>query len=631
MNIGKQNDKDVEKLEKKLRKIYLQAQADTQTKMEDYLQRFATKDAIKLEQVKRGKITQEEYINWRKGQIAVGKLWQDKVDALAADYTNANKIAMGMVQGDMSGTFATNHNYAAYQLEHDTSLDLSFSLYDEHTLKNLVTKNPDLLPLPSVDVPKDLRWNKQKINSVITQAVLQGDSIPAIAQSLRKVTDMNHSAAIRSARTSMTAAQNAGRVESYKHAQDMGINLQQEWLATLDGRTRHSHRKMDGERISVAKDPWHPTRFSNGCRYPGDPQGPAWEIYNCRCTLVAAIEGIDQSNAPRNSKLGGMSYEEWKNGHKPTQTVTPTTRQRRPISLEVPQTLTKHTAYVERYRNKNMDAILQFITPEQVDEIERKAYKMYEQCSAYMTLPTSALDNIVNTHFMPQAEVEANYGELTDYIRLSTATRNNTAKWLFGCNPKQMQPSDYEKYGFLGNNSWDDVVNGDHSLRLGVYQGQVRGNMYGNMYVKFDKNRLENRVTFSDGDGAGARRFKTNIAGSIHDGRMDISGFQNSEIRSHNYLNGWYDTLHNADDNELKDVFGILNKAQKNSIYMKYFELQFHGDLTIDDVSEVCFGSRELANGVSDKTIEYMQSIGIRMFVRDTGGDIVEYTRMVGK
>lgn len=325
MDIDKQNDKEVEKLEKKLRKVYLQAQSDTQAKMEDYLQRFATKDAIKLEQVKQGKITQAQYLEWRKGQIAVGKQWQDKVDALAADYTNTNKIAMGMVRNDMAGTFATNHNYAAYQLEHDTSLDLSFTLYDQHTLKNLVAKDPNLLPLPSVDIPKDLRWNKQKINSVITQAVLQGDSIPKIAQSLRRVTDMNHSAAVRNARTSMTAAQNAGRVESYKHAQDMGIDMQQEWLATLDGRTRHSHRQMDGERIAVAKDKWHPAKFSNGCRYPGDPQGPAWEIYNCRCTLVAAIKDIDQSDAPRNSKLGGMSYDEWKNAHKatPPQTVTP--------------------------------------------------------------------------------------------------------------------------------------------------------------------------------------------------------------------------------------------------------------------------------------------------------------------
>ena len=49
-------------------------------------------------------------------------------------------------------------------------------------------------------------------------------------------------------------------------------------------------------------------------RYPGDPQAPGYLIYNCRCTLVSAVKGIDQSDAPRASKLDGVSYEDWKAG-----------------------------------------------------------------------------------------------------------------------------------------------------------------------------------------------------------------------------------------------------------------------------------------------------------------------------
>ena len=51
MDINAQSDKEVEKLEKKLRAVYLRAQMDTQAKMEDYLRRFAIKDQIKREQV----------------------------------------------------------------------------------------------------------------------------------------------------------------------------------------------------------------------------------------------------------------------------------------------------------------------------------------------------------------------------------------------------------------------------------------------------------------------------------------------------------------------------------------------------------------------------------------------------
>lgn len=67
----------------------------------------------------------------------------------------------------------------------------------------------------------------------------------------------------------------------------MGISLKQEWVATLDNRTRHSHRQLDGEKVDVG------AKFSNGCRFPGDSDAPYAETMNCRCTLVAVIDGID--------------------------------------------------------------------------------------------------------------------------------------------------------------------------------------------------------------------------------------------------------------------------------------------------------------------------------------------------
>lgn len=310
----KETDEALGKLERRIKKVYVQAYEETEAKLQDYLSRFATKDKIKQEQLRAGKITQDEYNYWRKGQVMIGKRWQEMADSLAADYTNANRLAMSMVGDSLPGVYALNHDYGTFQVEKGSMVDTSYTLYDRSTVERLIRDNPNLLPKAKVNVPKDLRWNKQHVNNAVLQGILQGESNDKIASRLQTVTSMNHAAAIRNARTMTTGAENAGRTDSYKRAAEMGIELEQEWLATLDGRTRDSHRALDGERIPLAKDKWHPAKFSNGCRYPGDPEGPPWEVYNCRCTLVAAIKGIDQSDAPRNSKLGGMTYEEWYGG-----------------------------------------------------------------------------------------------------------------------------------------------------------------------------------------------------------------------------------------------------------------------------------------------------------------------------
>lgn len=310
----KETDEALGKLERQIKKVYVQAYEETEAKLQDYLSRFATKDKIKQEQLRTGKITQDEYNYWRKGQVMIGKRWQEMVNSLAADYTNANRLAMSMVGDSLPGVYALNHDYGTFQVEKGSMVDTSYTIYDRSTVERLIRDNPNLLPRAKVNVPKDLRWNKQHVNNAVLQGILQGESNDKIASRLQTVTSMNHAAAIRNARTMTTGAENAGRTDSYKRAAEMGIELEQEWLATLDGRTRDSHRALDGERIPLAKDKWHPAKFSNGCRYPGDPEGPAWEVYNCRCTLVVAIKGIDQSDAPRNSKLGSMSYEEWYGG-----------------------------------------------------------------------------------------------------------------------------------------------------------------------------------------------------------------------------------------------------------------------------------------------------------------------------
>lgn len=251
-------------------------------------------------------MSKKDYFAWRQSAMLTGKRWNDMADVLARDLVNTDKIAMSVIGERLPDTYALNANYGTYEIEHGLGIDTSWTMYDHSTVENLMRKNPQIIPKPRLDIPKDMRWNRQKITSAITQGVLQGDSILDIAKRLRDVTSMDRNAAIRNARTYTTAAENKGRIDSYQRAKELGIELQKEWMSTPDGRTRDSHVDLDGERVDVDGT------FSNGCRYPADPMGDPAEVYNCRCTLVAAVKGREYHDNRFTRLPEGMTYEDWK-------------------------------------------------------------------------------------------------------------------------------------------------------------------------------------------------------------------------------------------------------------------------------------------------------------------------------
>lgn len=317
-------DKQLQKLIKKLNAEYKSAKKDLNAKLKAYMKKFAEQDAVMKEKMANGEIDKDVYKEWRLSKIMTGNWWKEMKQTISDDLTNTDKIAASIINGYTPQAYALNHNYGTYEAEKGALVDTTYTLYDRYTVERLFRDQPDLLPtnadfdpikqkFVSVDIPKNDKWNKKHIQSAVLQGILQGESIPKIAERLANVTNMNANAAIRNARTAMTGAENAGRVDSYKRAESMGIKMKQMWVATLDSRTRDSHAMLDGEIIEVGK------RFPNGCSYPGDPKGPPGDTYNCRCTLVAVVDGADpyNPNLRKSSYLEdqGLTYDEWRNAH----------------------------------------------------------------------------------------------------------------------------------------------------------------------------------------------------------------------------------------------------------------------------------------------------------------------------
>lgn len=318
----KLTDKELSKLERRITKLYREAGKELQGTIDAYFEQFKKRDEemkALIGTVQNGKEwTEADYKQWRLNQIGRGERYQAMRDKVAHRVTDANAVAVSYTNDATPGIYSLNRNYAAYTIE-SVAGDVGFDLWDEQTVKRLVVEQPGLMPY----YPKNralkrgiaLAYGKKQITASVTSSILQGKSIKHMADDLQKrITTMSRNSAIRTARTAVTGAQNAGRMDSYAAAEKIGIKLKKQWLATLDNRTRHSHAMLDGEKVDQDK------KFSNGCRFPGDPQGPAWEIYNCRCTLVADVDGVDTSTGQRRAKnpvtgetevISDMTYSEW--------------------------------------------------------------------------------------------------------------------------------------------------------------------------------------------------------------------------------------------------------------------------------------------------------------------------------
>lgn len=311
----KQTDKMLDDLESRIKKEYETAYKEVSAKYDRFVKRFEEKDEEKRELVKQGKLSKKEYSEWRTNQLLVGKRWENMKDTLATDLTMVDQKVASMTGEYLPEAYALNFNYSTYDIEMGTRMDTSFTLYNRQTIERLIKNNqtsllPEMTEEQRLNIPKDKLWNKQHINSAITQAVLQGKPIPEISKSLERVTDMDKRAAVRNARTMMTGAQNAGRLDAYYRAESKGIKIQKEWQANLDDRTRDSHADLDGESVAIRE------AFSNGLMYPGDPSGEPAEVYNCRCTMDADLVEFRDKDRQRFDKTTGqdikyMTYRQW--------------------------------------------------------------------------------------------------------------------------------------------------------------------------------------------------------------------------------------------------------------------------------------------------------------------------------
>lgn len=291
----RKTDLAVKRAEWRLSRVYHRAAQDIDKKLKDWEKGYQKREVYLKQQVDAGKMTQDDFDAWKRGQVFQGKQWKARKEQIQQTLLDADKQAMRIIRDGKIDVFKDNANFMVQRIgQHTTSA--SFRLYDEHTVARLVERDPKILPMlpPEKAVLKDkaYAYYNKLLNGAITQGIIQGESVQKIAHRIAESTGEScYKSALRNARTAYTGAQNAGRIEGMHQAQKLGINLRKKWLSAHDGHTRDAHVHLDGQ----VQDVDEPFESDLGeIMYPGDPAALPANVYNCRCTLIEVFPEYDQ-------------------------------------------------------------------------------------------------------------------------------------------------------------------------------------------------------------------------------------------------------------------------------------------------------------------------------------------------
>ena len=293
-------DKELKKIEKRIKEIYEESEKELTKKWNDYFSAASKRltrlqneyDKVKLSGDEEAVKTAYNALEREKKNLTFrNDDYQKMLNKTTTALTDLNQTAVSYINGQMPPVYTKNYNQIAKDAE---KLGIDFHTVDQHTVAKLVKDGDIKLPYKTVNVAKDKLWNTKQLNSSVLQGILQGESMDKIAKRILPVVDNNSKAAIRTARTMVTGAENAGRLDSYEEMENEGVVLHKVWIATGDDRTRDWHLVMDGQEVDVNDD------FTDGngntLAYPGDPSAEPETVYNCRCSMKTHIIGFRKAD-----------------------------------------------------------------------------------------------------------------------------------------------------------------------------------------------------------------------------------------------------------------------------------------------------------------------------------------------
>lgn len=208
------------------------------------------------------------------------------------------------------------YNGLFYEFEQLEGFNTNFTMLPAKTIETIVQTPVEGLRFSERIMDGSVAKLRSNFEEVFRVGFTKGYSYQKMAQQLSDVSLSSYKRSMNIARTEGGRVQAVTRQMSQKDALELGIRTKKEWVSTLDGSTRDTHRKLDGQVREVDE------YFEVNGHKALQPHlfGIASEDIHCRCRSILILDGYDNKLRRDNETKGVIkykNYQEWKKAKQP--------------------------------------------------------------------------------------------------------------------------------------------------------------------------------------------------------------------------------------------------------------------------------------------------------------------------